>query len=270
MEDTIIVEDTNLNDIVGIKFLQNMQDFFANTMDIAIICFEHDAPISKPSNFRDFGVSCIEQSDIGRRLCQKCLEEITQRLSKEKKPIIYECPTGLTNFAIPLIFKEKNIANLIGGQILTKAPDEDAFRHVAQQLKLNEDEYIAKIKKIKIIPPKEFEIIVDSLALIANSALTIACANSQLSKLSMDYKIPKSISLEELICLSCKQPDKSLTSREFEVLKLIVMGKSNTEIAKELFISVHTAKAHVSSIIEKFKVEDRVQMAVKAVRKGLI
>ena len=63
---------------------------------------------------------------------------------------------------------------------------------------------------------------------------------------------------------------KPISSREFEVLKLIVLGKSNTEIANELFISVHTAKAHVSSILEKFAVEDRVQLAVKVVREGII
>lgn len=62
----------------------------------------------------------------------------------------------------------------------------------------------------------------------------------------------------------------SLTEREFEVLKHLVMGKSNTEIAKELIVSVHTAKAHVCSILQKMCVNDRVQAAVKAVREGLV
>lgn len=63
---------------------------------------------------------------------------------------------------------------------------------------------------------------------------------------------------------------KSLTEREYEVLKLVVMGKSNTEIAKDLLISVHTAKAHVCSILQKMAVNDRVQAAVKAVREGIM
>lgn len=61
-----------------------------------------------------------------------------------------------------------------------------------------------------------------------------------------------------------------LTEREYEVLKHLVMGKSNTEIAKELIVSVHTAKAHVCSILQKMCVNDRVQAAVKAVREGLV
>ena len=61
-----------------------------------------------------------------------------------------------------------------------------------------------------------------------------------------------------------------LTEREFEVLKHLVDGKSNTEIAKELIVSVHTAKAHVCSILQKMCVSDRVQAAVKAVKEGLV
>lgn len=61
-----------------------------------------------------------------------------------------------------------------------------------------------------------------------------------------------------------------LTEREFEVLKHLVSGKSNTEIAKELIVSVHTAKAHVCSILQKMCVNDRVQAAVKAVKEGLV
>ncbi len=61
-----------------------------------------------------------------------------------------------------------------------------------------------------------------------------------------------------------------LTEREFEVLRHLVAGKSNTEIAKELIVSVHTAKAHVCSILQKMCVNDRVQAAVKAVKEGMV
>jgi len=61
-----------------------------------------------------------------------------------------------------------------------------------------------------------------------------------------------------------------LTEREYEVLRLVVKGKSNTEIAKELFVSVHTAKAHVCNILQKLCVDCRVQAAVKAVNGNLV
>lgn len=67
-----------------------------------------------------------------------------------------------------------------------------------------------------------------------------------------------------------KNLSKHLTKREFEVLNLIITGKSNTEMAKELCISSHTIKAHVCSILHKMAVNDRVQAAVQAVREGLV
>lgn len=62
----------------------------------------------------------------------------------------------------------------------------------------------------------------------------------------------------------------NLTEREYEVLKLVVDGKSNNSIADELSISEHTAKAHVCNIIQKLVVDDRTQAAVKAIKEGLV
>jgi two-component system, NarL family, response regulator LiaR len=60
-----------------------------------------------------------------------------------------------------------------------------------------------------------------------------------------------------------------LSSREREVLRLIAIGKENSEIASELNISPRTAKNHVSSILTKLDVPSRVQAAVYAVRQGV-
>ena len=67
-----------------------------------------------------------------------------------------------------------------------------------------------------------------------------------------------------------KQNHSNLTKREYEVLKLVVDGQSNSDIAKTLTISEHTAKAHVCNIIQKLVVDDRTQAAVKALREGLV
>ncbi|WP_303675265.1 response regulator [Vampirovibrio chlorellavorus] len=64
--------------------------------------------------------------------------------------------------------------------------------------------------------------------------------------------------------------DLQLTERENQVLTLLVEGKSNSEIADCLSVSVHTAKAHVCSILQKLSVHDRVQAAVKAVKENLV
>lgn len=69
---------------------------------------------------------------------------------------------------------------------------------------------------------------------------------------------------------SFKAEHSNLTEREYEVLKLVVDGKSNNDIADELKISEHTAKAHVCNIIQKLVVDDRTQAAVKALKEGIV
>jgi two-component system, NarL family, response regulator LiaR len=61
-----------------------------------------------------------------------------------------------------------------------------------------------------------------------------------------------------------------LSKRELQVLSLLSEGKGNAEIGQELFISPATVKDHVSAILAKLGVSNRVQAAIHAVRTGLI
>ncbi len=61
-----------------------------------------------------------------------------------------------------------------------------------------------------------------------------------------------------------------LSVRELEVLRLVVEGRSNREIAERLFITEGTAKNHVSNILSKLGVRDRMQAALKAKEWGLV
>jgi len=65
-------------------------------------------------------------------------------------------------------------------------------------------------------------------------------------------------------------PHSDLTNREMEILKLIADGSSNSEIARQLVISMHTVKGHVSNILSKLHLADRTQAAVYAWQKGVV
>jgi two-component system, NarL family, response regulator LiaR len=66
-----------------------------------------------------------------------------------------------------------------------------------------------------------------------------------------------------------RSPHEDLTEREMEVLRLIAQGKSNQEVADELFIGIKTVKFHVTNILAKLGVEDRTQAAIYAFKHGL-
>lgn len=61
-----------------------------------------------------------------------------------------------------------------------------------------------------------------------------------------------------------------LSPRELDVLKLVVEGYSNPEIANALYLSPNTVKTHIRGIMNKLAVDDRVQAAVVALRAGLV
>jgi DNA-binding NarL/FixJ family response regulator len=64
--------------------------------------------------------------------------------------------------------------------------------------------------------------------------------------------------------------DKQITVREKEVLELLVTGRSNKEIAFPLGIEERTVKAHVSHLLRKLGVSNRIMLSTQAVNHGLV
>ena len=70
--------------------------------------------------------------------------------------------------------------------------------------------------------------------------------------------------------LAARLSHRSLTTRELEVLRMIVKGLSNKEIASALNIAEVTVKLHVSHVLEKLNVKDRTHAATEALKRGIV
>jgi DNA-binding NarL/FixJ family response regulator len=100
-------------------------------------------------------------------------------------------------------------------------------------------------------------------------AVRVVAAGDALLAPSVTRRIIEQIASRQL------RPDagdqlRVLTQREREVLVMLARGKSNAELAAELFVSEGTVKTHVSSLLSKLGLRDRVQAVVLAYESGLV
>jgi two-component system, NarL family, response regulator LiaR len=99
--------------------------------------------------------------------------------------------------------------------------------------------------------------------------LLTAIASVSQGSVYLDVKIAQTI-LQEMRSVPAPKLAHPLTEREFDVLRLLVEGLSNNEIASRLYISPNTVKSHMRGLMSKLAVSDRVQVAVKALKAGLV
>ena len=123
-----------------------------------------------------------------------------------------------------------------------------------------------------------FGLMWSSPAIIALSFPLAISFSTSISRSESSARIVLSISAKVLQRLRAQSKDADaaetiraeLSDRELQVLKLIANGKDNAQIARELFISPKTVKNHISNILMKLQIENRIQAAVYAVRSGIV
>jgi two-component system, NarL family, response regulator LiaR len=99
-----------------------------------------------------------------------------------------------------------------------------------------------------------------SAASVGDSLISPQIASKVLRELRASRPAPK----------AAERLRSELTDRELQVLRLIANGKDNSQIAAELHISSKTVKNHISNILMKLQIQNRIQAAVYAVRSGIV
>ena len=89
--------------------------------------------------------------------------------------------------------------------------------------------------------------------------------NSQAASTSKPDKIQKNLSWKTV---KYRSPDAPISRREKEILKLLIIGKTSSEMANELFLSLDTVKSHLKSIYLKLKVHSKEDALVVALENG--
>lgn len=215
----------NLSELIDLDFLQELQDVFAQTTNIGSITVNDNGPITKPSNFTEFCIKYTRASELGSQRCNECDIRYGKIAAESGKPIIYTCHSGLTDFAVPIVVDGQHLGSILGGQVLTETPDESYFRGIAKELGINEDDYIAALKKVKIVPFETVKKAADLLYLVANTVSQIGNKNLELSKKtemeglhrSIIETIRSSLGINEVLSFICEE-----TAKLFDVQRSVI------------------------------------------------
>lgn len=172
----------SLSDLVDVKLLQEFQDAFAKTMNVASLTYDDKGPITQPSNFNEFCAKYIKGSELGFKRCDECDVTWGKIAAEKGEPVVYICHAGLTDFAVPIMVEGKHIGTILGGQVLSEPPNEERSREMARQFGVNEEEYIQASKKINIVPIETVKAAANLLFTVANAISEIGYKNLELIK----------------------------------------------------------------------------------------
>ncbi len=163
------MSDIKLTELISVGTLQEIQDGFAKLTGMAALTTdETGAAVTRGSNFTEFCMEITRKSPVGCRRCEECDRSGGEKTMLTKKAVSYSCHAGLTDFAAPIMLNGEMIGSFIGGQVLTEEPDEEHFREIARDMGVDEEKYIAALRKVKIVSKQQVEAAADFLFIIAN------------------------------------------------------------------------------------------------------
>lgn len=149
--------DIKLTDILDVDALQRIQDAFAKATGMAALADDLDHEVTRLSNPTEFCMTLARGSEKGHKRCSECNLRGGRDAAHTKKPAVYHCYTGLVDFSAPIMLGDSQIGSIVGGQVLTEAPDEQKSRQIAREIEVDEDEYIKALSKIKIVTKEQIE-----------------------------------------------------------------------------------------------------------------
>lgn len=216
--------------MIGKEKLQSFQDVFSRTYNISMSFFDMQGkPLTVWSQYPLF---CQNLPAPQKSRCKQEKQAMLESLEKTRAIKLLVCPFGLVNLICPIAFAGKLVSYAqCGGVVYENSKIPPALK-----------ENFHLIMKTKTEMLAIGELLQETLHLLEiNPRPLEACREA----------VKKAATLER---------DERLSNREEEITKLICEGLSNKQIGEALFITERTVKTHVSNILSKLNLHDRMQI----------
>jgi diguanylate cyclase (GGDEF)-like protein/PAS domain S-box-containing protein len=142
----------NYAELLEIPSLQSLLDSLSKVTGLANAVIDVDGRIIALAGWRD---ACVRFHRHNAESCQRCQESDTSIVRQTMLGadfVVYPCPNGLIDVAVPIMIEGKHVANLFAGQFLARSPDMAFFRRQAQQFGFDETTYLDAIARVPVIP----------------------------------------------------------------------------------------------------------------------
>ena len=248
-----------IKDVVDIKLLQTFQDNFATAMSIASVTVDKDGtPVTKSSSYTSFCMDFTHSTKVGDDRCAVSHNKGGEEAARTRKPYIYTCHAGLIDFAAPILVGDYLIGTILGGQVLTSAPEESKYRKTANEIGVNEERYIDAVKKVSLTNETNVTSAAEVLYIVANSLSQAGYEKLKLSSMSQNLAenfSQISATMEELSASSI-----TVTNNQHNLSDEIVN-------VKNISIEINTILDSIKSIADQTKMLG-LNAAIEAARAG--
>ncbi|MBX4263000.1 PocR ligand-binding domain-containing protein, partial [Clostridium estertheticum] len=174
-----------IKDVIDINLLQTFQDNFATAMTMSSVTVDKEGtPVTKPSSYTNFCMNFTQSTKVGNDRCSASHKKGGEEAARTLKPYIYTCHAGLIDFAAPISIGDHLIGSILGGQVLTSAPEEAKYRKIATDIGVNEEGYIDAVNKIVLTTEEKITAAAEVLYIVANSLSQAGYQKLKLSNMS--------------------------------------------------------------------------------------
>lgn len=219
---------------IGKDKLQTFQDNFARAYRVSMVFWDTNGHMLTVGSQNSLFCFTIEKDHAAR--CQENFQLDREAMLKGE-PFIHVCPFGITCLYVPVFFGDKMTAvAAIGGLTYENSNIPDNLKSRFRITSYSKED-------------------VENILQLLDSALKLLNVNTAITP-------GGSAKQQRGDTLPARLRDDRISKREHEIVLLLCKGLSNKQIAQQLFISETTVKTHISNILAKLNLHDRMQIIV--------